>query len=63
MVRNIVVQKHTESTVYAECAGLSTDTKPTAANGYDVPHGSTWINMDDGSAYMYNKNNDTWYEV
>lgn len=47
----------------ADLRGLTTDTKPTAANGDDVPHGTTWINMDDGSAYMYNKNNDTWYEV
>ena len=47
----------------ADLRGITTDTKPTAANGYDVPHGSTWINMDDGSTYMYNKNNDTWYEM
>lgn len=47
----------------ADLRGLSTDTKPTAANGKDVPHGSTFICMDDGSTYMYNKNNDTWYEV
>ena len=47
----------------ADLRGLTTDTKPTAANGDDVPHGSTWINMDDGSVYMYNKNNDTWYEI
>ena len=47
----------------ADLRGLTTDTKPTAANGDNVPHGSTWVNMDDGSAYMYNKNNDTWYEV
>ena len=47
----------------ADLRGLSTDVKPIAANGYDVPHGSTWINMDDGSASMYNKNNDTWYSI
>ena len=47
----------------ADLRGLTTDEKPTAAYGYNVPHGSTWINMDDGSAYMYNKNTDTWYEV
>ena len=47
----------------ADLRGLSTDTKPTTANGNDVPHGSTWINMDDGSTFMYNKNNDTWYAI
>ena len=47
----------------ADLRGISTDTKPTAANGDNVPHGSTWINMDDGSVFMYNKNNDTWYEM
>lgn len=47
----------------ADLRGLSTDTKPTAANGDNVPHGSTWINMDDGSAFMYNKDTDTWYEM
>lgn len=47
----------------ADLRGITTDTKPTTANGHDVPHGSTWINMDDGSTYMYNKNNDTWYEI
>ena len=47
----------------ADLRGISTDTKPTAANGNDIPHGSTWINMDDGSVFMYNKNNDTWYEM
>lgn len=47
----------------ADLRGLSTDTKPTTANGDNVSHGSTWINMDDGSSYMYNKNTDTWYEI
>lgn len=47
----------------ADLRGMSTDTKPTAAHGDNVPHGSTWINMDDGSVFMYNKNNDTWYEM
>ena len=47
----------------ADLRGLSTDTKPTAANGDNVPHGSTFIEMDTGDGYMYNKNNDTWYAV
>ena len=47
----------------ADLRGLSTYDKPTAANGYNVPHGSTYIEMDTGDCYMYNKNNDTWYAV
>ena len=47
----------------ADLRGLSTDTKPTTANGNDVPHGSTYIEMDTGDCYMYNKNNDTWYSI
>lgn len=45
----------------AELCGLSTDTKPTKANGDDVPYGSTWYNMDNNTRYMYNSDNDTWY--
>ena len=44
-----------------EIVGLSTDTKPTAADGYDVPHGSTWLCLDTADVWFYNKNNDTWY--
>ena len=47
----------------ADLRGLSTDTKPTRANNNDVPHGSTWYNMDNGTKYMYNANNDTWYLI
>lgn len=45
----------------ADLRGLSTDVKPTAANGYDVPHGSTWLCLDTADVWFYNKNNDTWY--
>lgn len=47
----------------ADLRGLSTDIKPTAANGDDVNHGSTFLCMDTGELWMYNKNNDTWYLV
>lgn len=43
--------------------GLSTDEKPTAVQGYDVPHGSTYFCMDTTTCYMYDKNTDTWYEI
>lgn len=47
----------------ADLRGLSTDIKPTAAHGDDVPHGSTWYNMDNNTKYMYNADTDTWYVV
>ena len=47
----------------SDLRGLSTDIKPTAANGDDVAHGSTFLNMDNDELWMYNKNNDTWYLV
>lgn len=43
--------------------GLSTDEKPTAANGFDVSHGTTYFCMDTTDCYMYDKNTDTWYEI
>ena len=47
----------------ADIRGLSTDTKPTKANGDNVPHGSTFIEMNTGNCFMYNANNDTWYQI
>ena len=43
--------------------GLSTDTKPTTANGDDVSHGTTFIEFDTGDCYMYDKNTDSWYQM
>ena len=47
----------------ADLRGLSTDIKPTKAQGDYIPHGSTWYNMDDCTKYMYNEDNDTWYNI
>ena len=47
----------------ADIRGLSTDTKPTKANGNEVPHGSTFICMDTGECFMFDANNDTWYQI
>lgn len=47
----------------ADLRGLSTDSIPTAAEGYDIPHGSTYFCMDTQTTLMYNKNNDTWYII
>ena len=47
----------------ADIRGLSTDIKPTAADGYNIPHGSTYFCMDTTTCYMYDKNTDTWHEI
>lgn len=47
----------------SEFRGLSTDTKPTTANGKDVENGSTYLEMDTSKVYGYSKSNDTWYEL
>lgn len=40
--------------------GLSSDTKPT----YDqVPNGSTFLEMDTGDVYIYNKAGTTWLKL
>lgn len=47
----------------ADIRGLSTDEKPTAAKGFDIPHGSTYFCMDTSAEYMYDKNTDTWHYI
>lgn len=47
----------------ADLRGKSTYTKPTKANGNDVPHGSTYIEMDTGDCFMYDINDDTWNQI
>jgi hypothetical protein len=40
--------------------GLSTDTKPT----YEaVPNGSTFVEMDTGDVYMFDRANSTWLKI
>ena len=45
--------------------GLSSDEKPTAANGSpNVPNATLWITIDDTSkVYIYDKENDRWLPV
>ena len=43
--------------------GLSTDTKPTKANGKDVENGSIFLEMDTSKVYAYDVENDTWREL
>lgn len=41
-----------------EYAGLSTDTKPS-----NVPNGSRFYEIDSGKYYVYDADNDTWYDT
>ncbi|MBQ6840420.1 MAG: hypothetical protein IJO45_06975 [Oscillospiraceae bacterium] len=40
--------------------GLSTDTKPT---GDEVPNGSTFLEMDTGNVYAFDKANTQWRQL
>ncbi len=45
-------------------AGLSTDTKPTGTYGTTlIGNGSTFIEMNTGSVYMYDEANPTWHKL
>lgn len=39
--------------------GLSSDTKPTA----NVPNGSTFLEMNTGNVYIFDKENTTWRQM
>ena len=47
----------------SEFRGLSTDTKPTKANGKDVENGSTFFEINTGKVFMYDAENDNWNEI
>ena len=47
----------------SEFRGLSTDTKPTKANGKDVENGSTFLEMDTAKVFAYDKTNDAWLQL
>ena len=48
-----------------EVVGLAADTKPLKDNdiGFAVTNGSTFFCMDTGAAFMYDEDNDKWWEV
>lgn len=52
-----------ESFVLAELSGLSTDTKPTEIGSTKIDNGSTYIEIDTGSIYLYDLENQEWQEI
>ena len=44
-------------------SGLSSEDKPSIANGINPPNGSRWREVDTGKTYHYNIEDDTWYET
>ena len=53
----ITIYSKTENSV--EMRGLSTDTKPTE----NVNNGATYIEIDTGKIYMFDKENSQWKEI
>lgn len=52
-----------DSYISAELRGLSTDEKPTEANGKKIANGSVFIEIDTGKIYFFDLENETWEEV
>ena len=46
-----------------ELRGLSTDTKPTEIDGKKIGNGSVFIEIDTGTFYFYDLDNEQWNEV
>jgi hypothetical protein len=46
-----------------EIRGLSTDEKPTSIKNGTIENGSTFIEIDTGSVFIYDGENKTWIEV
>lgn len=44
-------------------SGLSSEVKPTAANGINPLNASRWREVDTGKEYHYNIQDDLWYET
>lgn len=49
--------------VSCELRGMSTDTKPTEIGINKIANGSVFIEIDTGSVFIYNQDNEEWNEV
>ena len=62
--RETIVRKPNNTDyIRVELRGLSTDTKPTEINGKVVDNGSVFIEIDTGSMFLYDLDNEQWKEV
>ena len=52
-----------DSYISAELRGLSTDEKPTEANGKKIANGSVFIEIDTGKLFFYDLDSQTWKEA
>lgn len=46
-----------------ELRGLSTDTKPTTIGDKTISNGTSFIEIDTGKLYIFDKENEQWKEV
>ena len=49
--------------VIVEMRGLSTDIKPTEFDGRNIDNGSIFVEIDTGSIYLYDLDNEQWMEA
>lgn len=49
--------------ISCELRGLSTDEKPTTYKENKIANGSVFIEIDTGSVFIYNQDNEEWNEV
>ena len=55
--------KSDDERVSLEIRGLSSDTKPTQIGSKPIDNGSVFIEMDTGTVYLYDLENQEWNEV
>lgn len=46
-----------------ELRGLSTDTKPTEMEGYEITNGCIFLEIDTGDIYIYDAENEEWNKM
>lgn len=64
--KNIDSKERLENkTIYmtVELRGLSSDTKPTQIDNKFIDNGSTFIEMDTGTVFLYDLENKNWEEI
>lgn len=60
---NEKVIRQNRKDILVDIRGLSTDEKPTEAYNKDIDNGSTFMEIDTGDIYFYDKENNEWKKV